>query len=76
VKLHAVMHVIIENQVALGDEVPAQRTLRRLMAEGLDRHQGIHAISSVLTMAAVQNRVAVDWDRPTTGSTIRTIRHG
>ena len=48
-KLHAVMHVIIENQVALGDEVPAQRTLRRLMAEGLDRHQGIHAISSVLT---------------------------
>ena len=48
VKLHAVMHVIIENQVALGDEVPAQRTLGRLMAEGLDRHQGIHAISSVL----------------------------
>jgi hypothetical protein len=48
VKLHAVMHVIVENQIALGDEVPAQRTLRRLMAEGLDRHQAIHAISSVL----------------------------
>jgi hypothetical protein len=48
VKLHAVMHVAVENQVALGDEIPVRRTLQRLMAEGLDRHDAIHAIGLVL----------------------------
>jgi hypothetical protein len=48
-RLHAVVHVIVENQVALGDEVPVERTLHRLMAEGLDRHEAVHAIGSALT---------------------------
>ena len=47
-KLHAVFHVVVENQIALGDEMPVQSTVRRLMAEGLDRHEAIHAIASVL----------------------------
>ena len=47
-KLHAVFHVVVENQIALGDEIPVQSTLQRLMAEGLDRHETIHAIASVL----------------------------
>jgi len=42
--LHANMHAIVENQIALGDETPARRVLQRLMNEGLDRHQAIHAI--------------------------------
>jgi Domain of unknown function (DUF1841) len=46
--VHAVLHVVVENQVALGDEIPVGRTLRRLMSEGLDRHEAVHAISSVL----------------------------
>lgn len=46
--LHATIHVIVENQVALGDETPVQSTLQRLMGEGLDRHQALHAIGSVL----------------------------
>jgi hypothetical protein len=46
--LHAVIHVIVENQVALGDETPVKATLNRLMNEGLDRHDSIHAIGSVL----------------------------
>ena len=46
--LHAVIHVIVENQVALGDETPVKATLDRLMSEGLDRHDSIHAIGSVL----------------------------
>jgi hypothetical protein len=48
-KLHATMHAVVENQIALGDETPARRVLQRLMDEGLDRHQAIHAISSVLS---------------------------
>ena len=47
--IHAVIHVIVENQVALGDEFPAKAVLLRLMKEGLDRHEAIHAIGSVLS---------------------------
>ena len=47
--IHAVVHVIVENQVALGDEFPAKAVLLRLMKEGLDRHEAIHAIGSVLS---------------------------
>jgi hypothetical protein len=47
--IHAVMHVIVENQVALGDSFPAKAVLIRLMKEGLDRHEAIHAIGSVLS---------------------------
>jgi hypothetical protein len=46
-QLHAVIHVVIENQVALGDQVVAS-TLARLEAEGLSRHDAVHAIGSVL----------------------------
>lgn len=31
-----------------GDQLPVRRTLLRLMGEGLDRHEAIHAIGSVL----------------------------
>jgi hypothetical protein len=48
-KAHAVIHVIVENQVALGDELPVRRAIERLMTEGLDRHDAVHAVGSVLT---------------------------
>jgi hypothetical protein len=48
VRAHAVFHVVVESQIAEGDELPVRRTLLRLMAEGLDRHDAIHAIGSVL----------------------------
>jgi hypothetical protein len=47
-KAHAVIHAVIENQIALGDEIPVQRTVQRLMSEGLDRHEALHAAGSVL----------------------------
>jgi len=47
--VHALIHVIVENQVALGDEFPARAVLLGLMKEGLDRHEAIHAIGSVLS---------------------------
>ena len=46
--MHAAMHAIVETQIALGEETPARRTAQRLMDEGLDRHEAIHAIGSVL----------------------------
>jgi Domain of unknown function (DUF1841) len=47
-KLHAVMHATVENQIAMGDELPVRRTVERLMAEGLDRHEAVHAVASVI----------------------------
>jgi hypothetical protein len=47
--IHASLHVIVENQIIMGDETPVAATLGRLMAEGLDRHDAIHAIASVLS---------------------------
>ena len=41
---HAAIHAIVETQIALGDEIPVARTVDRLMAEGLDRHDAIHAV--------------------------------
>jgi hypothetical protein len=46
--VHAAIHATVENQVALGEELPVRATLERLIAEGLDRHEAIHAIGSVL----------------------------
>ncbi len=46
--VHAAIHVVVENQVALGTEIPTQKTLTRLVREGLSRHDAVHAIGSVL----------------------------
>jgi hypothetical protein len=47
-RLHAMAHVIVESQAAMGDVTVVPATLDRLMREGLDRHDAIHAIGSVL----------------------------
>lgn len=47
-QLHAVIHAIVENQLAERLAV-VQETLERLLAEGLNRHEAIHAIGSVVT---------------------------
>ena len=49
-KVHAVIHAVVETQIALGDELPVRRTLERLMSEGLDRHDAVHAIGWILTL--------------------------
>ena len=47
-KVHAVMHVIVENQIAEAHD-PVVRAMQRLAAEGLPRHECIHAIAWVLS---------------------------
>ena len=46
-QLHAVIHVVVENQLALAEEIVVN-TLARLQGEGLSRHDALHAIGSVL----------------------------
>ena len=47
-RMHAVTHVVVENQVAMGQPIEARDALARLLRDGLDRHDAIHAIGSVL----------------------------
>lgn len=47
-QLHAVIHVIVENQVALGEK-PIPETIAKLTRQGLNRHEAVHAIGAVLT---------------------------
>jgi Protein of unknown function (DUF1186)/SEC-C motif len=71
-KLHAVFHVIAENQIA-DDELPVRRKLQQLISEGLDRHDAIHAIGSVISghvfdlmreadKDGLQDKLASGWD--------------
>ena len=45
---HAAFHVIVENQIAEGDD-SVVRAMDRLKKQGLDRHDSIHAIAWVLS---------------------------
>ena len=46
-ELHAIIHVIVENQLA--EQVkPVPATLKKLIRQGLSRHDAIHAIGTVL----------------------------
>ena len=47
---HAVFHVVVEIKIALGDEVPTQATMDRLIREGLDRHDATYAVGSVFVI--------------------------
>src|SRR5215207_811508 len=45
---HAALHVMVENQAAMLAETPVAEAIKRLMGEGLSRHEALHAIGSVL----------------------------
>jgi hypothetical protein len=47
-RVHAIFHGVIETQIAQNDPPIVGPTLNRLMDEGLDRHDAIHAVASVL----------------------------
>ena len=48
-KTHATLHTVVENEIAAQEPPAVGQALARLVAEGLDRHQAIHAIAWVLT---------------------------
>jgi hypothetical protein len=45
---HSLLHVVVENQIAMGEETPVEAVLSRLIDENLDRHDAVHAIASIL----------------------------
>ena len=47
VRLHAALHVTVENQVAEGYTAVVE-ALARLTGEGLDRHEAVHAVAAAV----------------------------
>ena len=47
-RLHASVHVVVENQLAVREPSEAAQALERLMRQGLDRHEAVRAIGAVL----------------------------
>lgn len=48
-RVHAVVHAVVENQIAMGDAYVAKSVLERLLSEGLTRHETIHAMGTVVS---------------------------
>lgn len=46
-EMHALMHAVIENQIAEG-HAPVVRAMARLASQGLSRHDALHAVASIL----------------------------
>lgn len=46
--IHTALHLVVENQIALGTK-PVPETVRRLIRQGLNRHEAIHAVAAVLS---------------------------
>jgi len=47
-RVHCMIQATVETQVAMGDETPVAEAINRLMNQGLDRHQALHAVASIL----------------------------
>ena len=45
--MHATIHVVVENQLALQVQ-PVPATIEKLVRQGLDRHEAIHAVGAIL----------------------------
>ena len=45
--VHSSIHVIVENQLAMGVELIPE-TITKLTRQGLDRHEAIHAIGAII----------------------------
>ena len=48
-KMHCMLHVVVENQLAESEYPILRQTLAKLIRQGLNRHEAIHAISSILS---------------------------
>lgn len=47
--VHAAAHVAVENQLAMEEPKEAREALLRLMKEGLNRHEAVHAIAAAVS---------------------------
>ena len=46
-RVHAALHLVVEDQLASGEPPEVRRALERLVAGGLTRHDALHAVGRV-----------------------------
>ena len=51
-RVHAAIHVVVENQLAADRPPEVRRALERLVRGGRSRHEAVHAIADVVATAA------------------------
>jgi len=63
-ELHASIHVVVENQIAM-EHVPVPATVDRLMRQGLDRHEAVHAIGAIVSsnIYDLTKGIQMSWDQ-------------
>lgn len=74
--LHATIHTIVENQAALKDETPVAEAIMRLRMQGLDRHEAVHAVGSLVAKLFFQiGKGKVDPDKPPSEAYFEEVRN-
>lgn len=63
-KIHVAIHIIVENQFILRD-LPVSATVAKLIRQGLDRHEALHAVGAVLAedIFNLQSGQKDQWDQ-------------
>ncbi len=51
-RVHAAIHLVVEDQLASGAPPEARRAMDRLVRAGLSRHEAVHAIAAVVATTA------------------------
>ena len=64
IELHASIHVVVENQITM-EFVPVPATIDRLIRQGLDRHEAIHAVGAIVSanMYDLMTGNETSWDQ-------------
>lgn len=47
-RLHAIVHLVVENQLAGNNPAAVAATVERFRAAGVSRHEAVHAVGSVM----------------------------
>lgn len=69
-RVHAALHVVVEEQLATGSPPEARRALERLVSAGRSRHEALHALADV---AADFARAALSSGRFDAGAYARAL---
>lgn len=63
-RVHVAIHVVVETQLRQGKPSITTRTLRRLMADGMSRHDAIHLIGDVVSDEVMGRLAGSEEPRP------------
>jgi hypothetical protein len=75
-RVHAALHLVVEDQLATGEPPEARRALERLVAGGLTRHEALHAVGRVAADALDAALAGGRFDREAYARALEALRPG